>query len=78
VTIEAELLDLVVGVRPLEVAAQRLGRARSGQRGVPALLGVADGEPGGVEGQDSGQFRQDRFGSLLHVARSGHTGQLLP
>jgi hypothetical protein len=77
--VEAQLLDLGVGLGGLEVAAQRLGGAGGGQRGVPALLGVADGEPRGVEGQDLSQQRQGLLRPVVQGVRcGGDPGQLLP
>jgi hypothetical protein len=80
VPVEAEGLDLGVGHRGLEVGAQRLRRAGGGQRGVPAGLGVAHGQPGGVEGQYPPQRLQRRRRPLgqIGTGRQSDLGQLLP
>jgi hypothetical protein len=77
---QAESIDLGVGHRGLEVGAQRLRRAGGGQRGVPAGLGVAHGQPGGVEGQYPPQRLQRRRRPLgqIGTGRQSDPGQLLP
>jgi hypothetical protein len=61
------VLDLGVGPRGLEVTAEGLGCARGGQRDVSTSLGIADGEPPGVEGQAPAQRLEHFFGALVQA-----------
>jgi hypothetical protein len=72
--VEAEGLHLLVGLGTAEVGDQWRGRTGGGQRDVPVPLGVAHGEPAGVERQDAPEPLQDLRGTLVRGRGSARCG----